>query len=135
MNPEPKTILLVDDDVDYLFQLQTMVESFGFRTVTAESQREAEALIEKSRPDLTILNLMMENEDSGFILCYKIKKRYPGLPIIIATGVAAETGISFDIHDENNRKWIKADAFLEKGIRKEQLKDEIDKLLMQVRTP
>lgn len=135
MNPGQTTILLVDDDVDYLFQMQTVVESFGFGTVTAESQREAEAIIDKSRPDLAILDLMMENEDSGFILCYKIKKKYPGLPIIIATGVAAETGISFDIHDENNRKWIKADAFLEKGIRKERLKEEIDKLLLQSRNP
>jgi len=133
MNPGQITILLVDDDVDYLFQLQTVVESFGFVTVTAESQREAEAIIDKSRPDLAILDLMMENEDSGFILCYKIKKKYPGLPIIIATGVAAETGISFDIHDENNRKWIKADAFLEKGIRKERLKEEIEKLLLRFR--
>ena len=72
---------------------------------------------------------MMENEDSGFILCYKMKKKYPEVPIIIATGVAAETGLSFDLNDENNRKWIKADTFLEKGIRSEKLKLEIDKLL------
>ncbi|MEI8007828.1 MAG: hypothetical protein WCI48_16610, partial [Bacteroidota bacterium] len=72
---------------------------------------------------------MMENEDSGFILCYKMKKKYPEVPIIIATGVAAETGLSFDLNDENNRKWIKADTFLEKGIRSEKLKQEIDKLL------
>jgi two-component system, OmpR family, response regulator len=124
-----KTILIVDDDQDYLYQLKTRVESFGFQTILAESQKEAEELLEKTKPDLAILDLMMENEDSGFILCYKMKKKYPGVPIIIATGVAAETGLSFDLNDENNRKWIKADTFLEKGIRSEKLKLEIDKLL------
>ena len=124
-----KTILLVDDDQDYLYQLKSRVESFGFQTILAESQKEAEELLEKTKPDLAILDLMMENEDSGFILCYKMKKKYPEVPIIIATGVAAETGLNFDLNDENNRKWIKADTFLEKGIRSEKLKLEIDKLL------
>jgi CheY-like chemotaxis protein len=131
MKPENITILIVDDDQDYLFQLQAKVQQFGFKTITAESQQEAEKLIEKIKPDLAILDLMMENEDSGFILCYKMKKKYPDVPIIIATGVAAETGIHFDINDENNRKWIKADRFLDKGIRKERLKEEIDNLLLK----
>ena len=123
------TILIVDDDQDYLYQLQIKIQNFGYQTITAESQKEAEELIEKVKPDLAILDLMMENEDSGFILCYKMKKKYPDLPIIIASGVTAETGISFDINDENNRKWIKADCFLDKGIRTEKLKEYIDRLL------
>jgi len=131
MKPGNVTILIVDDDLDYLIQLQSRLERFGFKTIMAESQREAEELLEKTKPDLAILDLMMENEDSGFILCYKMKKKYPDVPIIIATGVAAETGISFDINDENNRKWIKADCFLDKGIRSELLKEEIDKLLLK----
>ncbi len=131
MNPANYTILIVDDDQDYLFQLQTKVERFGFKTITAESQREAEELLGKVKPDLAILDLMMENEDSGFILCYKMKKKYPDVPIIIATGVAAETGITFDINDENNRKWIKADRFLDKGLRSELLREEIEKLLLK----
>lgn len=129
MKPGNCTILIVDDDQDYLFQLQEKIRRFGFKTITADGQREAELLIEKVKPDLAIVDLMMEKEDSGFILCYKIKKKYPGLPIIIATGVAAETGIAFDIHDESNRKWIKADSFLEKGVRSEILKEEIFRLL------
>ena len=121
----------MDDDQDYLFQLQSKVSKFGFKTIVAESQKEAEELLEKTKPDLAILDLMMENEDSGFILCYKMKKKYPDVPIIIATGVTAETGITFDINDENNRKWIKADRFLDKGIRSERLKEEIDQLLLK----
>lgn len=131
MAPVNKTILIVDDDPDYLFQLKVKVEKFGYKTITADSQTEAEDLLERIKPDLAILDLMMEKEDSGFILCYRMKKKYPEVPIIIATGVAAETGISFDIHDENNRKWIKADRFLDKGIRTELLQAEIEKLLQK----
>jgi CheY-like chemotaxis protein len=131
MKPVNKTILIVDDDMDYLYQTKMKLEQMGFNTITADSQREAELILEKTRPDLAILDLMMENEDSGFILSYKIKKKYPDVPIIISTGVAAETGITFDIQDENNRKWIKADLFLDKGIRSDILNNEINRLLQK----
>jgi CheY-like chemotaxis protein len=131
MQPKP-LILIVDDDIDYLFQTRVKLEQAGYGTITAESQKEAEEIIQKTKPSLAILDLMMENEDSGFILCYKMKKKYPDVPIIIATAVTAETGISFDINDENNRKWIKADCFLEKGIRSDVFLAEIEKLLLKI---
>jgi CheY-like chemotaxis protein len=124
-----KKILIVDDDLDYLFQTRLNVESFGFEVVTAENEQEAEEIIGKMKPDLAILDLMMEKEDSGFILCYKMKKVYPDMPIIVATAVAFETGISFNLNSEADRKWIKADLYLEKGIRADQLHKEINKLL------
>lgn len=124
-----KTILIVDDDMDYLFQLKLKVERFGFAVITADSQREGERIIETVKPDLAIFDLMMENEDSGFVLSYKIKKRYPDVPVILATAVTAETGMSFDLSEESNKAWIKADLFLDKGIRADQLEKEIKKLL------
>jgi len=124
-----KTILIVDDDMDYLFQMKLRVEQFGFETITADSQKEAEMIIETIRPDLAILDLMMESDDSGFILAYKIKRKYPDVPIIIATAVTAETGITFDVNTDENKQWIKADLFLDKGIRSDQLQREINKLL------
>ena len=127
--PAKKTILIVDDDVDYLYQLKFQVEKMGFETVTAESQHEAETLLNTIKPDLAILDLMMESEDSGFILSYKLKRKYPDVPIIIATAVSAETGMTFGINTEEERKWIKADLYLEKGIRPDQLHREIVKML------
>jgi DNA-binding response OmpR family regulator len=124
-----KTVLIVDDDMDYLFQMKIKVEQFGFETITADGQKEAETIIETTRPDLAILDLMMENDDSGFILAYKIKRKYPDVPIIIATAVTAETGMTFDINSDENKQWIKADLFLDKGIRADQLQKEINKLL------
>lgn len=129
MKQNKKTILVVDDDIDYLFQTRLNIEQFGFSVITAESQKEAELLIEKIKPDLAILDLMMENEDSGFVLAFKMKKKYPDVPVIIATAVAAETGISFGLISEEDKKWIKADLYIEKGIRADQLHNEIVKLL------
>lgn len=124
-----KIVLIVDDDMDYLFQLKLKIERFGFEVITADGQREGEKVIESVKPDLAIFDLMMENEDSGFILSYKIKKKYPEVPVILATAVTAETGMGFDMSEESNREWIKADLFLDKGIRADQLEKEIKKLL------
>ncbi len=124
-----KVILLVDDDIDYLFQMKIMIEKFGFEVITAETQKEAERIFDKTKPDMAIFDLMMENQDTGFILCYKMKRKYPDVPIIIASAVTAETGIQFGINSSEDQNWIKADLFLDKGIREDQLLKEINKLL------
>ena len=129
MKNKQKKILVVDDDMDYLFQIKLQLQNMGYEVITAESQKEGEQVIKSTKPDLAIYDLMMESEDSGFILSYKTKQMYPEVPIIIATAVASETGMSFGLNTEEEKKWIKADLYLEKGIRAEQLKKEIDKLL------
>jgi two-component system, OmpR family, response regulator len=129
MKEEKKKILIVDDDPDFLFQTNKKVQSFGFDTITAESQKQAEEIIKETRPDLAILDLMMENEDSGFILSYRIKKIYPDVPVILATSVKTETGRGFSLNTEEEKLWIKADVVLDKGIRADQLEREIKKLL------
>jgi CheY-like chemotaxis protein len=72
---------------------------------------------------------MMESDDSGFILCYKLKRKYPDVPVILATAVAHETGISFSLDSEAEKSWIRADRYLEKRISADQLDQEIMKLL------
>ena len=128
LKKEKKTILLVDDDPDYLFQMRISLQDMGFEVITADTQKEAESIIERNKPDLAIFDLMMENQDTGFILCHKMKNRYPDVPIIIASAVTAETGIIFDVDTEEDQDWIKADLFLDKGIRMDQLHKEINKL-------
>lgn len=131
MNTEKRKIFLVDDDMDYLFQTRTKIEGMDYEVITAESQKEAEEKIGKIKPDLAIIDLMMENEDSGFILSYKLKKAYPKLPVIIATAVTAETGYSFDLSSPDEKQWIKADLYLDKGIRTDQLQREIRRMLKE----
>ncbi|NLE35992.1 MAG: response regulator [Bacteroidales bacterium] len=123
------TVLLVDDDPDYLFQVAFYLRKAGFEVIAVESQAEAEQVIAKMKPDIAIFDLMMESDDSGFILCYKLKRRYPEVPVILATAVSRETGITFGLSGEQDRDWIRADLYLEKGVRPEQLEQEVRKLL------
>ncbi len=124
-----KTVFIVDDDVDYIFQLKIMIEKMGFNVLTASGQKEAEDMLKSVKPDIFILDLMMENKDSGFILSHIIKKIMPEVPIIIATAITSETGMSFSIESDDDKNWIKADKYIEKGLRPDQLHREINKLL------
>jgi CheY-like chemotaxis protein len=129
MSKKVYTVLLADDDPDYLFQVAFYLRNSGYEVVAVESQAEAEQVIAKMKPDLAVFDLMMESDDSGFILCYKLKRRYPEVPVILATAVARETGITFGLNSGQDRDWIRADLYLEKGVRPEQLEQEIKKLL------
>lgn len=124
-----KTVLIADDDVDIVTQLTIQLKGLGMNVVAVDSQKEAEAFIENKKPDIAIFDLMMENLDSGFILSYKMKKKYPDVPVIIITAVTADTGMMFGVDTAEEKSWIKADLYLEKGLRPEQLQMEITRLL------
>ena len=130
MSNETRTILAVDDDLDILEQVALEMKREGYNVVTAEGQAEAERLIKEGlRFDMAIVDLMMENMDSGFVLCHHIKKKYPGTPVIILTAVVSETGIDFDATTHEERAWVKADALMDKPVRPEQLQREVARLL------
>jgi len=122
-------ILIVDDDPDILDQLTLTLSADGYEVISAEGQAAAEEAILKTRPDLAIVDLMMEEKDSGFVLSHQIKKLYPGTPIIMLTAVAGATGVSFATQSTEARSWIKVDKILDKPVRGEQIKAEIRRLL------
>jgi len=122
-------ILLVDDDEDFLYQHRIQLENAGFRVTTATSRAEAESLVDEAKPDLAILDLMMEQHDDGFVLSHHLKRKVPGLPVILVTAVTAETGMSFTPTSVSERAWVGADAVLAKPIRFEQLRREVDRLI------
>lgn len=124
-----KTALIADDDIDVLTQLSLQFKNMGFSVITAETQQQAEDLIESSKPDIAIFDLMMDNRDSGFILSYKMKKKYPDVPVIILSAVTSDTGMIFGLNSEEEKSWMKADAYLEKGLRPEQLEKQVRLLL------
>ena len=124
-----KKILLVDDDVDFLKQTKIRLEAENFAVLTAESKAEAEELLETGEQiDLAIIDIMMEDEDAGFALAYKIKSLDQDMPVIITSAVTSETGMEFDAKTDEEKSWIKADTFIPKPIRYEQLFTEIKKL-------
>ena len=126
---KPNTVLLVDDDPDFRFQQKHWLKNAGFDVVEAASEAEAQTLLNNGQFHIAVLDLMMDNPDGGFTLAYQIKKRWPNMPVIMVSSVNAETGLQFGTDTEAARSWIKADAFLSKPIRLEQLSREIDRLL------
>lgn len=129
MSETKKTVLVADDDPDFLNQMRLQLLAAGFNVVAAATQRAAEAEIAKAMPDVAIVDLMMENVDAGFSLCYHIKKKNGAVPVILVTAVTSETGLEFDAATDEERSWVKADVMLAKPVRFEQLVREIHRLL------
>jgi DNA-binding response OmpR family regulator len=124
-----KKILIVDDDPDVLEFLQIELKKEGYEVVQANGQQEAEDTLLKVKPDLAVIDLMMENKDSGFVLCHELKQRYPATPIIVLTSVTAKTGISFAAGTAEEHFWIGADLVIDKPVRPETLRYEVRRLL------
>jgi DNA-binding response OmpR family regulator len=65
MRNEKFVILCVDDDPDVLASLKVILDSAGYAVVTASDGRSGVQAFKDSLPDLVILDLMMEEIDSG----------------------------------------------------------------------
>jgi CheY-like chemotaxis protein len=126
-----KKILVVDDDMDILEQITAVLTGAGYEVASAQGRPEAEELLLKIKPDLAVLDLMMEEKDSGFVLSHQIKKLYPDMPIILLTAVKGTTGLSFDSQNPDAQSWIKVDKILDKPVRPEQLRAEVRRLLQE----
>lgn len=125
----PKKILVADDDPDVRLQVTLALKTEGYELVEAEGQEAAEEALLRGRPDLAVLDLMMEEMDSGFVLCHEIKKTYPDVPVILLTAVTSQTGLDFSGGSAQERSWVKADAVLHKPVLAEQLVATVRKLL------
>ncbi len=119
-----KTVLLVDDDPDALEQMKAALASEPYELLTAESSEAAEELLLSREPDLAVLDLVMEQPDAGFVLCYRLKKLYPSTPVIILNAVAATAGLDFTPHTAEERAWVKAELVLAKPVIAERLRYE-----------
>jgi CheY-like chemotaxis protein len=124
-----KKILVVDDDMDILEQISSVLTAAGYEVTEAEGRVAAEETILKLKPDLAILDLMMEEKDSGFVLSHQLKKLYPNMPVILLTAVTGATGLSFVTQNSDSQSWVKVDKIMDKPVRPEQLKAEVQRLL------
>ena len=129
MSTTEKTVLLVDDDEDLVFELKVQLEAAGYKVEAANGEKTGRQAIETAAPDIAVVDLMMEEHDSGFTFCHHAKVQAPDMPVILLTAVTSETGIDFDAATDEERSWIKADAFLDKPVRFERLLAEIRRLL------
>ena len=124
MNTEQfKKILLVDDDIDLLEQNRILLESKGFQVITAENSEDGWKIFQREKPDAAIVDLIMEQMDSGFILCHKIKKNEHGkkIPVFILTSATYETGFKFSAATNEEKEWIQCDGVLNKPVVLEEL--------------
>jgi len=131
MMSEAKTVLIVDDDIDILEQYALLLRAEGHKVVQAGSLAEAEETILTVRPDLAILDLMMDEKDAGFVLCNQLKRLYADLPVIIVSNVTPVTGLDFRPRSPEEQSWVRADVMLNKPIVAERLRSEIRRLLGQ----
>jgi CheY-like chemotaxis protein len=124
-----KKVLLVDDDDVVLEQLSLIFEADEFQVKTAGSRAEGEDALLGYHPDLCVFDMMMEEMDAGLVLSNTAKRIYPEVPVILLTAVVAATGMDFRPKSNAARAWVKADTILDKPVRPEQLREEVQRLL------
>jgi len=79
-----ETILIVDDEKNYLVVLEALLGPEGYETVTADNGEDALSLIRGSDLDLVITDMKMP-EINGMDLLDETKKIKPELPVILMT--------------------------------------------------
>jgi len=94
--PEPKIerILAVDDAPDNLFLMQTILETEGYELSLVEDGYSALAIVEKSPPDLILLDVMMPQID-GYEVTRRIRENssLPFIPILLITAYEQSSAI------------------------------------------
>ena len=127
----PKRILVVDDDQDIVDSITIMLESQGYEVVPAQSGEEGMRLVEEKRPDLILLDIMMEKLTTGLHIGYDLRKHpdYKTIPIIIISGIGEATG--FDIATEKETDYVAADEFLEKPVKPDVLLKRVAELIQK----
>jgi len=124
-----KRVLIVDDDVDFVRLYSLFLKNKGLDVSASYSAAEALDAIEKERPDVVVLDVMMEHFDSGFTVSKAIKERRADLPVILMTAIGSETGLDFRPRSDEDRSAMNADAFLDKSASPEDLFAKIRELL------
>jgi CheY-like chemotaxis protein len=130
-NVDPKLVLLVDDDIDYLEVNRTVLESAGYRVQCCHDTQQALTAIEKRRPDLIVSDLMMRSLYEGFAFA-KVLRGDPStarVPIIMTTGINRQLGVSFEPSAEGDLEAMGVDAYLEKPVRAPALLAKVKELI------
>jgi DNA-binding NtrC family response regulator len=116
-------ILVIDDDPDIINYCTVVFEGRGYQVRGAVSAAEGEAALRERRPDLVILDIMMESPDSGFELANVIARDFTGLPVILFSSIADAAMWTFDTSA------LPVSAMLEKPIEPDDLLDTVRRLL------
>jgi CheY-like chemotaxis protein len=126
---KPQKILVIDDDPSFVTAMTPVLESRGYQVEAAYNKKEAIEKIEKSKPDLILLDIMMERLTDGFDLCYKLKHdpELKEIPVLTVSAINKEVGFRFSPGTDG--EYFQADDFVEKPVKPENLLERVEKLL------
>jgi CheY-like chemotaxis protein len=90
--PVPK-LLIIDDEANVLYSLQTGLEADDLTVVTAKTGKRGLALVPKENPDVVIVDVRLPDM-TGLEVFDRIKEIAPRVPVIVITAFAStETAI------------------------------------------
>ena len=118
------TVAIIDDDIDILEASSLVLTSKGYNVITASDPDEGYKLVKEYKPDLIILDVMMNEPDDGFFLAQKFRWEKIDTPIIMYTSVSKSIGIEFGASE-----MVPVEDFVEKPITPDVLIDKVEKLL------
>jgi CheY-like chemotaxis protein len=126
-----KKILIIDDDIDLVEAMRLTLENEDFIVIDAQDGQKGIEKIGREKPDLVLLDVMMETQDEGFHIAYQIRgnEETADLPIIMLTAVGQETGFSFD--KEKDEDFLPVNEFLEKPVNPDTLIELVKRNLGQ----
>jgi len=125
--PPPSTILVVDDDPDFVEVTRVVLEAEGFRTLAASSGPTAMNLMAHRKPDMVILDIMMDGILDGWDASRRIRAdaRLGDIPILVVSSITASEYLGMFPTDEDNL----IDNFISKPVEPKRLVDEVRRLL------
>ena len=85
---QPKNILLIDDEEDFLETTSRRLRRRGFEVRTATRCRDAMPEVSAGWPDVVVLDVMLSDAD-GMECLSRIKRQAPQLPVLMLTGHAS----------------------------------------------
>jgi CheY-like chemotaxis protein len=115
-------ILIADDDAAWRNILRRMLSERGFEVLEAADGREAIEAVERLRPDVVLLDLLMP-ETNGFSVCHHIKTtpEIAGVKVVVVSA-------KFYLADRLLAQKLGADRFLTKPLDQAVLLDTLREL-------
>ena len=129
-----KNILIIDDDKDLVDAWKLVLEAKGYRVRHALNGKEGLAAIKSERPDIIILDVMMDKRTEGFHVAYQLRSNerdsefasFRDIPIMIVSSIHDSTEFRFS--DDVKTEWLPVDEFVEKPIQPKELVALIEKM-------
>ncbi|MCC6444889.1 MAG: response regulator [Armatimonadetes bacterium] len=125
-----KKVLLIDDDPDFTEVHRAILEGSGYEVGEAHSSKEALPTAKAFHPDVVVLDVMMEQWDSGFAVARQIRADHhlAGTPILMVTGVTEETGFEFGRDPEERQEWLQVNDYISKPVLPQEFLEKVSRL-------